>query len=306
MQNFRQKINQQLYLDLTDFLQSVDLPQPLNEACLYALGLDTPNFGGKRIRPLLVASSFLSIQKQGRLNFFARRSMMAVELLHAYSLIHDDLPCMDDDDLRRGKPTCHIVFGEAIALLTGDILQALAFEALTTPNFSSESTTSTPHFDASIALQILQTFSPRARRMVAGQTRDLQGENQDLEQTQLEKIHQDKTGALIEAAVLMGAISANATPSQQQLLHTFAQKIGLAFQVQDDILDSTQDTKTLGKPAKSDEKLNKSTYIKLMGITDAQNYADQLFIEAKTLIDTEFGLQSPLGKLIDWIWQREK
>ena len=243
-----------------------------------------------------------------------RRAALAVELLHTYSLVHDDLPCMDDDELRRGQPTAHIVFEESTALLAGDVLQTLAFEVLT-----AELPTFAP-FDSAIASQLIAIFAPRARRMVSGQMLDLNAEaTTGISQSDLEAIHRDKTGALIEAAMLMGGICAGATAPQRMALQECAQHIGLAFQVQDDILDVTTSTDTLGKPAGSDEKLDKSTYVKLMGVEQATSYAQSLFNDGRAAIIRELSLyessSSELGNdanndallaLIEWLWARKK
>ena len=244
----------------------------------------------------------------------ARRAALAVELLHTYSLVHDDLPCMDDDELRRGQPTAHIAFDEATALLAGDVLQTLAFEVLT-----AELPTFAP-FDTAIASQLMAIFAPRARRMVSGQMLDLNAEASDsISQTDLEAIHRDKTGALIEAAMLMGGVCAGATAPQRMALQECAQHIGLAFQVQDDILDVTTSTDTLGKPAGSDEKLDKSTYVKFMGVDKATDYAQSLFNDGRAAIMRELssgGISSENEKtdtendallaLIEWLWSRKK
>ena len=241
-----------------------------------------------------------------------RRAALAVELLHTYSLVHDDLPCMDDDELRRGQPTAHIVFAESTALLAGDVLQTLAFEVLT-----AELPTFAP-FDSAIASQLIAIFAPRARRMVSGQMLDLNAEaTTGISQSDLEAIHRDKTGALIEAAMLMGGICAGATAPQRMALQECAQHIGLAFQVQDDILDVTTSTDTLGKPAGSDEKLDKSTYVKLMGVEQATTYAQSLFNGGRAAIIRELSSRELSGKkdsadnnallaLIEWLWARKK
>ena len=241
-----------------------------------------------------------------------RRAALAVELLHTYSLVHDDLPCMDDDELRRGQPTAHIVFEESTALLAGDVLQTLAFEVLT-----AELPTFAP-FDSAIASQLIAIFAPRARRMVSGQMLDLNAEaTTGISQSDLEAIHRDKTGALIEAAMLMGGICAGATAPQRMALQECAQHIGLAFQVQDDILDVTTSTDTLGKPAGSDEKLDKSTYVKLMGVEQATTYAQSLFNGGRAAIIRELSSRELSGKkdsadnnallaLIEWLWARKK
>ncbi|ELA08975.1 polyprenyl synthetase [Moraxella macacae 0408225] len=308
---FSKAIIQQHEADIITFIRDKNLPEPLNNACLYAM-----TGGGKRVRPLLVASTYYSLIPYQPSDFQAsssqannfqakttqppkythmRLAMLAVELLHGYSLVHDDLPCMDNDDLRRGKPTTHVKFGEACALLTGDVLQTLAFETLCDPVISQ---------NHKLGGALLASFAPRARRMVMGQMLDLNGENKQLSQTELKAIHQDKTGALIEAAVLMGGICANANHAQLHALEVFAKNIGLAFQVQDDILDVTANTAQLGKPAHSDEKLDKSTYVKLLGVTDAKNYAQCLFDNAKNTLIDEFGNNHYLIDLVNWLWQR--
>lgn len=290
--------------DMAALLVSHPLPSPLKEACDYAM-----TGSGKRVRPLLVASAFLTVQSltspaslpsQASLSSNCRRAMLAVELLHAYSLVHDDLPCMDDDDLRRGRPTCHIAFDEATALLAGDVLQTLAFEVLTADidGFAPVDTT--------LGMSLIKTFTSRARRMVAGQMLDLNAEQTPVSQAGLEAIHRDKTGALIEAATLMGGLCAQANNAQLVALQTFSANIGLAFQVQDDILDVTASTDALGKPAGSDEKLDKSTYVKLMGVEAASDYAKSLFETGKAAIITEFGSDNSLSHLADWLWQRQK
>lgn len=296
---FSRQVIDQLESDITAYIQACKLPSPLHEASLYAM-----TNGGKRVRPLLIAATFAMVKTDNslanpshQLSNDVRRAMMAVECLHGYSLVHDDLPCMDDDALRRGRPTTHIAYGEAAAMLAGDVLQTLAFEALTHTYFGETSEFATP---------LSAAFAPRARRMVMGQMLDLNGEHQQLSQTELEAIHRDKTGALIEASVLMGAICANATDSERQALNSFAEQIGLAFQVQDDILDVTADTEQLGKPAGSDEKLDKSTYVKLLGVEAAKIYAQSLFDTAKNAVITEFGDDNYLVDLADWLWARDK
>lgn len=318
--DYRTYITSLLQEDVANLLAHVSLPHPLGQACEYAM-----TGSGKRVRPLLAASAFLTVHlgstsdkplaktllsqappssalmAEGQpLNSACRRAMVAVELLHAYSLVHDDLPCMDDDDLRRGRPTCHIAFDEATALLAGDVLQTLSFEILSMHVAGFEP------IEPECSLQLIQTFAPRARRMVNGQMLDLNAEQRFVSQADLEAIHRDKTGALIEAATLMGGISANATSAQLDALQSFAANIGLAFQVQDDILDVTASTDMLGKPAGSDQKLDKSTYVKLMGVEAANDYAKQLFETGKAAIVTTFGPNNALIALADWLWHRQK
>lgn len=262
--------------DLSHVFDGILLPGVLDEACRYAMAS-----GGKRIRPLLVASAFFDVGGQSFDSQPMRQACLAVELLHGYSLIHDDLPCMDDDDLRRGRPTCHKVFGEDVALLAGDVLQSLAFEVLSMnlPNAHQSPLTLGNQSD------LLGVFAPRARRMVAGQMKDILGEGQRLNQDELQSIHKDKTGALIEASVLMGAVAMGANKCLQDQLQQFAKLLGLAFQVQDDWLDVAGDLHTLGKPIGSDNKLDKSTYIKLLGVTATKAYADTLFERAKSVLE---------------------
>ncbi|UNU73981.1 polyprenyl synthetase family protein [Moraxella nasovis] len=283
----------QLHDDLAQMFDDIKLPNLLDEAARYAM-----SNGGKRVRPLLVAASFLACCPSGDISDeILRRAMMAVELIHGYSLVHDDLPCMDDDELRRGKPTCHVVYGEATALLVGDVLQSLAFEVLTAP-LNDQSY----HLKISRLLAIL---SKAARQMVAGQQLDLSGESCDalLTQAELEAIHRQKTGALIEAAVLMGAVCANVSDDALTNLRRYAHAIGLAFQVQDDVLDVVSDTATLGKPTGSDEKLQKSTYVRLLGVKQASAYANQLFDDARQAV-LEYGEHNLLIEMIDWLEKR--
>lgn len=320
-------VRNQLAQDIDTLFAYVNLPEPLNEACRYVMTAQ-----GKLVRPLLVASSFASViasdqnsddkastelttdintetvpnldhllENQTHYDM-SRRAALAVELLHTYSLVHDDLPCMDDDELRRGQPTCHIVFDEATAMLVGDVLQTLAFEILT-----AELPTFAP-FDGTLANKLLAVFAPRARRMVAGQMLDLNAEaSTGILQDDLEAIHRDKTGALIEAAMLMGGICAGATALQRMALQESAQNIGLAFQVQDDILDVTTSTDALGKPAGSDEKLDKSTYVKLMSVEPAKDYAQSLFNEGRSAIENELAADNnALLAVIEWLWRRQK
>ncbi len=311
-ESLSQQVIATLEADIESLLSHANLPNPLQEACYYAM-----TGQGKRVRPLMVTCGYQTvlqgmtataddkaIKTETSLNSIlsdnCRRAMLAIEFVHTYSLIHDDLPCMDDDDLRRGRPTCHIKFDEATAMLTGDVLQTLAFEALT-----ADIEGFTP-IAAEQAAQLLTILAPRARRMVSGQMLDLNAENKQITQAELEAIHRDKTGALIEAAVLMGGICADANAEQLVALTQFAQNIGLAFQVQDDILDVTASTDTLGKPAGSDEGLNKSTYVRLMGVDTATDYAKSLFVDGKQAIVDSFGQQSALTALADWLWQRQK
>jgi geranylgeranyl pyrophosphate synthase len=210
----------------------------------------------------------------------AARAGEAIEFLHTYSLIHDDLPSMDDDDLRRGKPTVHKVYDEATAILVGDGLQALAFEWIV----------DTPDLAPLQQVQLVKLLSKSVGfdGMVGGQAMDIAAEGQSLAPVELAQVHARKTGALIEASVVAGAICANATDAQQASLSTFAQRIGLAFQVMDDVLDVTATSQELGKTAGKDIDAEKSTYVASMGIQGARDYAETLLSEAIAALN-EFG-----------------
>ncbi|MDH5392836.1 MAG: (2E,6E)-farnesyl diphosphate synthase [Gammaproteobacteria bacterium] len=228
--------------------------------------------GGKRVRPILVYAAGHTVGiAASQLDGIAS----ALEIIHAYSLIHDDLPAMDDDDLRRGRPTCHKAYNEATAILAGDALQALAFEILCHDDA----------MDASPAtrLQLIKELSLASGSlgMAGGQAVDLASVGKSLDLTQLEDMHRLKTGALIRASVLMGALNSSECDEQSLLkLDQYSQYVGLAFQVQDDILDVISDTETLGKPQGSDLKQNKPTFPELMGLESSQHYALQLHHQA--------------------------
>lgn len=283
-----------LPLGFQEVFTQAALPEPLNLACRYAM-----SNGGKRVRPLLVMAAAISLGRvrQQNFNFAASfRAALAVELIHGYSLVHDDLPCLDDDVLRRGQPTCHVVYGEAVALLAGDALQSLAFETLTTDRLPWQ-------IDPLLSSKLQTILAPRSRRMVSGQMLDIEGEKKQLTQCELESVHTDKTGALIEASVLMGGICANADADDLDCLQRYAQAVGLAFQVQDDVLDVISDTQTLGKPAGSDVKLGKSTYVTLLGVQDAKDYANNLFNQAYESVQV-FGKDNLLMQLVQWLKHR--
>lgn len=228
--------------------------------------------GGKRIRPVLVYAAATAINPEASSTSNTDKVACAVEMIHAYSLIHDDLPAMDDDDLRRGQPTCHKAFDEATAILAGDALQTRAFELLTKLD----------DCPAQTQLQLLKilTTASGQQGMVGGQAIDLNAVDQAIDLQHLETIHRLKTGALIRAAVTMGATLVNATPQQLQALDSYAEAIGLAFQVQDDILDIESDTATLGKTQGADQALNKPTYPALLGLDGAKDKALQLHQQA--------------------------
>jgi geranylgeranyl pyrophosphate synthase len=235
--------------------ESLELAPQLRDAICYSVFA-----GGKRLRPVL---AYAAAEACGAHLAIADRAACAVEFMHAYSLIHDDLPAMDDDDLRRGKPTCHKVYGEDVAILAGDALQALAFQVL------SES----DHPNPQQLLQMVQVLSRSSGYlgMVGGQAYDLASEGQERNLKQLQAMHSLKTGALICASVRLGALSVDGVSDQQlNQLDQYAQKIGLAFQIKDDILDVEADTETLGKPQGADVAKKKATYPALLGLEGAK------------------------------------
>lgn len=241
------------------------LPQSLHETMRYA-ALD----GGKRLRPLLV----LAASELGEaVPDAVEAAMAAIELIHVYSLVHDDMPAMDNDSLRRGRPTCHIRYGEAAALLAGDALQTLAFDLLSRP-------TALP---PQRQLHMLSTLARASGSlgMAGGQAIDLANVGRNISQSELEQMHSLKTGALIRAAAALGGLSCpDLTDNDLQRLDRYAARLGLAFQVIDDVLDCEADTATLGKTAGKDVDNDKPTYVKLMGLSAARQYAETLVAEA--------------------------
>lgn len=246
----------------------VDAPAQLGEAMRYAV-LD----GGKRLRPLLVLAACEAV---GGRQDAAMRAACAVELVHAYSLVHDDMPCMDNDVLRRGKPTVHVQFGEAQALLAGDALQALAFELIAP---APEEAAQVPAAMQARLCSLLARAAG-ARGMAGGQAIDLASVGLQLSEDQLRQMHRLKTGALLQGSVLMGAACGPVGDAAQEALATYGAVLGLAFQVVDDILDVVADSATLGKTAGKDAAHDKPTYVSLMGLEGARAYADSLAREA--------------------------
>ena len=262
-------------------------PQRLHAAMRYSV-LD----GGKRVRPLLaLAAGELSGAVQERVDIAAA----AVEMIHAYSLVHDDMPCMDDDVLRRGKPTCHVEYDEATALLVGDSLQSLAFQLLSEHKLSD---------DAASQLQMVKllALASGSRGMAGGQAFDLASVGKRLTLIELEFMHIHKTGALIRAAILLGAHCGNTLNQEQfERLDHFGKCVGLAFQVVDDVLDAEADTATLGKTAGKDADNNKPTYVSLLGVVQAKKMAADLHAEAMESL-SEFGANAQrLRELADFI-----
>lgn len=265
-------------------------PTKLHEAMRYAtLG------GGKRVRALLAhaAGEFCGADAN-KIDLAA----IAVEMIHAYSLVHDDMPCMDDDDLRRGKASCHKQFDDATALLVGDALQSLAFQVLSTPNL---------HDDAEHQINMLHLLAVASgsRGMAGGQAIDLSSVGESLSQTELEFMHIHKTGALMRAAALLGAYSAsNLDEKRISAIDHYAQAIGLAFQVVDDILDKEADTATLGKTAGKDADSNKPTYVTILGLVRAKELAQELYESAVEPLKTYGADATRLIQLAYFITQR--
>lgn len=283
------EIAQQRVSDFVDryFAQELNTDQTVKAATFYSI-----NNGGKRLRPFLAYTTGNMLgANQKDLDVVAA----AIECIHSYSLVHDDLPAMDDDELRRGKPTCHIQFDEAQAILAGDALQSLAFELISSHQFSVSATRQ---------IKMIRALSHAAglQGMVGGQALDIAGTDNAVGIAQLERIHRLKTGALLTCAIELGALCApNLQDSDLLILKQYGQCIGLAFQVQDDILDVEGDTLTLGKPQGSDIENNKSTYPALLGIEGAKRRAKELTesaIRALDDIDVNTDLLAQLAKYI--------
>ncbi len=237
-----------------------DAPAGLGLAMRYGV-LD----GGKRVRPLLVLAAAQAVNGD---QDAALRAACAVELIHAYSLVHDDMPCMDNDTLRRGKPTVHVQYGQAQAMLAGDAMQALAFEILTPPEGVP------PALQARLCALLARAAGHAG--MAGGQAIDLASIGRPLDESTLRDMHHRKTGALLQASVLMGAACGTTTPAAWQALSEYGDAIGLAFQVVDDILDVTQESETLGKTAGKDANDNKPTYVTVLGLDAARRHAAEL------------------------------
>ena len=267
-------------------------PKKLHEAIRYS----TLN-GGKRIRPALVYATADAIDlKHEDVDAIAA----AIEILHCYSLIHDDLPAMDDDDLRRGKPTCHRAFDEATAILAGDAMQALAFSVLTNPEIIGPAT----HIRAQHTFILADAAGSLG--MAGGQALDLEMVNREVTIEALENMHRKKTGCLIQACIEMTQVCAQQLNEQQrQSLNQFAKCLGLAFQIRDDILDEISDTAVLGKPQGSDRALNKPTYVSVLGIDEAQKRCRDLREQALKYIADFNDTADTLRLLADYIVCRE-
>lgn len=264
----------------------------ISQACSYVL-----TNGGKRIRPTLVYAAAQALGHKGHgtdLDHVA----CALEMIHTYSLVHDDLPAMDDDDLRRGRPSCHKAFNEATAILAGDALQAWAFELLA----------DAPGFNAAQRVALIKSLAQAAglQGMVGGQAMDIAATNSNVNLQQLQSMHAFKTGAIIRAALTMGGIAANASAEQLSALDTYGTHIGLAFQVVDDILDVEGNAETLGKTQGKDSKANKPTYVSLMGLDGAKKESQRLLQAALEALG-KFGVSADsLRGLAHYIIARDR
>ncbi|MGO4887097.1 polyprenyl synthetase family protein [Anaerobacillus sp. MEB173] len=276
---------------LPSYIEELATPEPLKEAMLYSL-----KAGGKRIRPVLLLATIEAFGKDDELGL---GTACALEMVHTYSLIHDDLPAMDDDDLRRGKPTNHKVFGEATAILAGDGLLTFSFSvisAITHPSITSD-----------MKLQLIAKLACAAgpEGMVGGQMADMLGENRDLTVEELEFIHNHKTGDMLTYAVEAGAILAEASDEEIFRLKQFAQHVGLAFQIRDDILDVEGDQEIIGKPVGSDDSNQKSTYPQLLTMEGAKNKLNEHIKLAKEYLYSVNIKHSTLEAITDYIAGRD-
>jgi geranylgeranyl diphosphate synthase, type II len=289
LNEFIEKNVREIENKLTELLSQINTPETLQSSMIYSV-----NAGGKKIRPLLVLAT---LEDLGASSKDALQVACAVELIHTYSLIHDDLPSMDNDDYRRGKLTNHKVYGEAMAILAGDALQSLAFEILTNLN-------NTPP-EIAVKLIRLLSIASGAEGMVGGQVLDIEGEKMDLTLEQLKRIHLNKTGALLSFCIEAGALLAGVDNEKMINLKEFAKNIGLTFQIQDDILDVTSTTEELGKNVGSDESSGKVTYPSLLGLEKAKeqlDYHHQIARNSLSFIDNE---ESLLLQFADFIVNRK-
>lgn len=287
LESFSKKYKALVEERLREAVGMLETPENLAKAMLYSL-----EAGGKRIRPLLL---FAVINSFGKNPKHGLDAAAAIEMVHTYSLIHDDLPSMDDDDLRRGKPTNHKVFGEATAILAGDALLTLSFNMLA--ELPEESV------PINVKLSLIKGLSKAsgAAGMVGGQVADMEGEGRQLTLEQLEYIHINKTGKLLEYSIIAGAEIAGATEVQKNLLSKFAYHIGLAFQIRDDILDLEGTEEMIGKPVGSDTENEKSTYPALLGIEAAKEALDHHLRSAKDALastDLDVAILSQIADLI--------
>lgn len=279
-----------LHQELTEHLEQLNIPKSLKASMLYSI-----EAGGKRLRPILLIASYENYASN---IVKAMAPAIAIELIHTYSLIHDDLPAMDNDDFRRGKPTNHKAFDEATAILAGDALLTYSFEMIAGSRYLED-------FEK---VKLINTLSKAAgpRGMVAGQIMDMEAENQPISLKQLEAIHEHKTGELLTFSVYAGAFLGQAAEAELRYLKEFAYYLGLIFQVQDDILDVAGDPEKLGKPTGSDEGNKKSTYPNLLGLEGAKKHKEMYVKKAVKALKKARAENSYLMALTEYFSQRDQ
>ncbi|WP_408607189.1 polyprenyl synthetase family protein [Lottiidibacillus patelloidae] len=277
--------------ELENYVNDLKCPSLIKDAMLYSL-----KAGGKRLRPILMIAT---VEAFGIASKRAFAVASALEMIHTYSLIHDDLPAMDDDDMRRGNPTNHKVFGEANAILAGDALNTLSFEVI--------ASITDPKVTAEMKVELIKELARAAgaEGMVGGQVADLQGEGKQLSLEDLEYIHTHKTGKLLVYAVMAGAILANASPEDKENLRKFAEHLGLAFQIQDDILDIEGDESKIGKPVGSDVQNEKSTYPKLLTLAGAKDKLQYHVSFAQQYLNKCSADTTQLNNLTEYVMNRD-
>ncbi|MFB5661996.1 polyprenyl synthetase family protein [Alteribacillus sp. HJP-4] len=288
LQTFIERFKKEIDMRLPRYINEQHAPASLKESMLYSL-----NAGGKRVRPLLMIAT---IEAYHEMFEHAYDAACAVEMIHTYSLIHDDLPAMDNDDIRRGSPTNHIVYGEAAAILAGDALLTKAFEVIS-------HITGISHADKILLIQELSRASG-AEGMVGGQAADLEAEGQTISIDKLEHIHHHKTGDLLCFSIVAGGILAGAPGREIENLRSFARELGLVFQIKDDILDVEGDSKEMGKTAGSDEGNDKSTYPKLLSLDGSKDKLKYHAERAKTYLQKTSADRSLLEEFVTYIVER--
>jgi geranylgeranyl diphosphate synthase type II len=279
---------------LKRYLPAADArPKAIHEAIHYSVFA-----GGKRLRPILILAA---AEAAGGEVARALPAAVAVELIHTYSLIHDDLPAMDDDDLRRGRPTCHMVFGEALAILAGDALLTQAFITLSDPSLAAL-------VDPEARLLVIHEIAQAAgsRGMVGGQVVDILQEDREVDLPTLQYLHTHKTGALIRACLRVGGILASAGPDEMEALTRYGERVGLAFQIVDDLLDLEGTLAALGKPVGSDARKKKATFPALLGLEESRRRATGLIDEAKQALRVFGDRAEPLAALADFVVSRRR
>lgn len=290
LKNFMTEELPKIEQELLNLVERIEAPKQLKESMSYSL-----KAGGKRIRPLFVVAVSNMFQYNEPEVYTVAAS---IEMIHTYSLIHDDLPSMDDDDLRRGQPTNHVVYGEALAVLAGDALNSLSFGVLAQMDRIAA--------DKRVELINLLSFSAGAEGMVGGQVLDMDGETRKLTLQELEQVHVSKTGALLRFSIEAGAILADATEEERKALVEYAHHIGLAFQIQDDILDIIGTSEELGKTAGKDIESNKSTYPALLTLEGARDKLEEHYNAALSALHQLEVNTSLLDELTEYIVRRNK